>query len=515
MWTRIAVVVGVIVLLLAVVFASIDEPLRRYAENRANEAFPGYTVRIGALDLHPLSLSVDLKDLTLEALEKPLLSLPRWNAHLQWAKLLKGELVSEHRLDNPTVTIDRSQAEAELDKETNLVERGWQAAVLQVYPFAINRLEIHEGTFSYRERPDRPPLELRHIEATAENIRNVDSPDHTYPSTVSIEADVFSTGHLSIKGGADFLAQPFAGVDVDFDLREIPLADLLPLAGRFNLQLRGGILRAAGHTEYSPKARRAMCSSLNVDGLRMDFVHQTKTRAREQQVVRAAEKGASNTTDATRLELEIKEGHLSDAEVGFVDESAHPQYRVFVSHLDADLRDFSNRQEAGPSDIQVKGKFMGSGSLSATGRFRPSAATPDFSLAVKILHTRLKSLNDVFRAHADVDVTKGSFAFFSEVTVKKGSMKGYLKPLFKDIDVYDPEEDEGKGFFQQVYEGLVDTLTGILENDVRDEVATTTDVSGPLADPRTSTWQVLVNLIKNAFFQAILPGFQQQAGQGR
>lgn len=515
MWKHIAIAAGAVVLLLAIAGVFIDEPLRRYVENRLNQTLPDYTVRIGTLDLHPLSLSVDVKNVTIETLDKPLVSLPHWTANLHWSKLLKGEIVSEHRFDNPTVNIDRSQAKAEYQKDTNLVERGWQAAVLEAHPFSINRLEIRNGTFSYKDRPDRPPLEVRHIEASAENIRNVEYQDQTYPSTVSIEADVFSSGHVSVTGQADFLAQPFAGVDVDFDLREVPLADLLPLAGRFNLQLRGGTLRANGHTEYSPTAQRATCTSLNVEGLRLDFVHHDKTLAREKQVARTAEQGASKATDAARLELEIKEGHLSDAEVGFVDESANPQYRVFVSQLDVDIHDFSNHPDAGPSDVRLNGRFMGNGTVTATGRFHPAASTPDFSLAVKILHTKLKSLNDVFRAHADVDVTKGFFAFFSEVTVKNGSMKGYLKPLFKDVDVYDPEQDKDKGVFQEVYEGLVDTLTGMLENEVRDEVATNTDVSGPLANPRTSTWQVLVNLVKNAFFQAILPGFERQIGQHR
>ena len=516
MWKRIAIAAGVLILLLAVVFALIEEPLRRYMEDRANHALTGYRLRIAAMDLHPLGLSLDLTNVTLtqaDSPDKPLISFPHWHAGLHWSELLKGEIVSEHRFDSPTVTIDRSQVKAELRDETAIKEHGWQTAVLNIYPFEINRLEIHDGTFRYLDRPDGPPLEFRHIEATAENIRNVDSPNQTYPSAVTVESDVLSSGHLSINGTADFLAQPFAGVNVDFDLRDVALADLLPLAGRFNLQVRGGTLHATGHTEYTPTTQRVTCSSFEVDGLRLDVVHHTKTRDREKQVVRTVQAGGSKAADPVHLELEIQEGHLSHAEIGFVDESATPKYRVFVSDLKADLRDFSNRPKAGPSDLTLKGRFMGNGTVTAEGRFRPSASTPDFSLALKILHTKLKSLNDVFRAHADLDVTKGVFAFFTEVTVRNGSMKGYLKPFFKDVDVYDPEQDEDKGFFQEVYEGLTDVLADILKNDVRDEVATTTDVSGPLDNPHTSTWQVLVNLAKNAFFKAILPGFQQQAAE--
>ena len=52
----------------------------------------------------------------------------------------------------------------------------------------------------------------------------------------------------------------------------------------------------------------------------------------------------------------------------------------------------------------------------------------------------------------------------------------------------------------------------LLENTPREEVATRTDVSGPLENPQTSTWQTVINLVKNAFFKAILPGFEKQVG---
>jgi hypothetical protein len=47
----------------------------------------------------------------------------------------------------------------------------------------------------------------------------------------------------------------------------------------------------------------------------------------------------------------------------------------------------------------------------------------------------------------------------------------------------------------------------------RDEVATVANLSGPLENPQTSPWQVLVNLIQNAFFDAILPGFRWELGR--
>jgi hypothetical protein len=58
-------------------------------------------------------------------------------------------------------------------------------------------------------------------------------------------------------------------------------------------------------------------------------------------------------------------------------------------------------------------------------------------------------------------------------------------------------------------------VSELLENFPRDEVATKADIAGPLENPRASTWQVLVTLIRNAFFKAILPGFERELGRAR
>jgi len=36
-------------------------------------------------------------------------------------------------------------------------------------------------------------------------------------------------------------------------------------------------------------------------------------------------------------------------------------------------------------------------------------------------------------------------------------------------------------------------------------------VTGPMDDPKLSTLQVVLKLFQNAFFRAILPGFEEQA----
>jgi hypothetical protein len=66
-----------------------------------------------------------------------------------------------------------------------------------------------------------------------------------------------------------------------------------------------------------------------------------------------------------------------------------------------------------------------------------------------------------------------------------------------------------------MYEGLVGGIAALLENTPRREVATKADISGRIENPQANTWEVVVRLIQNAFFKAILPGFEKEIGRHR
>jgi hypothetical protein len=106
----------------------------------------------------------------------------------------------------------------------------------------------------------------------------------------------------------------------------------------------------------------------------------------------------------------------------------------------------------------------------------------------------------------------GVFSEYSELRVKNGSVDGYVKPLFHDLNVHGAGQDEAKSFGQELKEKAVDVIGKVLKNRPRDEVATVTPISGPLEDPRTGTWQMLIGLVRNAFVKAILPGFERARG---
>jgi hypothetical protein len=186
-----------------------------------------------------------------------------------------------------------------------------------------------------------------------------------------------------------------------------------------------------------------------------------------------------------------------------------------VNNANLTLKNFSNQSKERPGVAAARGKFMGEGEARADVKFHADPKGPDLDLMVAIEPTDMRRMNDLFRAYGGFDVVSGWFSFYSEMIVRDGVVKGYVKPLFKDIDVYDTRQDKEKGVFRKLYEGVIGGISWLLQNTPRDEVATQITISGKLSNPETSTWDVIVGLIQNAFFKAILPGFEREISGGR
>lgn len=509
--------VGIILLLgliMGVALFFIDEPLRIYAERQFNSHVNGYTLAIGRLKFHPIGLSVDFEEAILvqnEHPDPPVAKIPKWHASIHWKALLYGHLVSDHRIDRPVLRITRTQAKKEAQDDEALQDRGWQDAVLAVYPFKIDIFRLYDADITYVDNPKSKPLHLSQLNFVAENIRNVHSKGRTYPSTIHLDGNVFDSGSLSVDGAADFLSEPHLGLNIDIKLQQIHLDDVVPVTGRYNVQLRKGVITAAGHVEYSPLVKEVRLTDLLMEGVRVDYVHAAHTAESEKKVAANTAEAAKQLNNHPEWLLRIDHAKILNSEFGFVNTAAKPDYRVFMTDVNMGLENFSNQFSEGTAYVKVTGKFMGSGLTHASATFRPETDSPDFDLQVQMVKTRMRSLNDLLRSYGNFDVVDGVFSFFTELTVQKGTIKGYLKPLFKDVDVYDPEQDKDKGLLQKVYEGVVGGAMTVLSNRPRNEVATQAEISGPVNDPKTSTWQVVIKLIQNAFFKAILPGFTQEA----
>jgi len=225
---------------------------------------------------------------------------------------------------------------------------------------------------------------------------------------------------------------------------------------------------------------------------------------------------ATQAADQSNALVKIGRATVRDSVVGMVDTSTDPTYRLFVAIKEAELKNLSNQLREDTAEVHLRGAFMENGPMAVDGTFRPEKNGPDFDLAVRIEDTDLQTLNDLLRAYGGFDVAGGRFFFYSELHVRNGEVRGYVKPIFKDIDVYSSGQDADKPVLRKVYEGLVGGVANLFENRGEEQVATETEVRGRIGgDVRSSTWQIVLGLVRNAFFQAVLPGLDREIRTAR
>ena len=504
-----------IVAVLTIVFMFfVDEPLRQRIEANMNAQLKGYTVRIGRAHLDPLGLAVVLKDWSIieDANPKPPLGeVPKLRASVQWLALLHGRLVADFRIDNPTLHLDEKQGEHEVKNPTPVKQRGWQEAFEQIYPLKINEIKVNEGDITYAPGTPFKPLHMTHVNVIADNIRNVHSRDREYPSTLHVDAFVFDHGTLRIDGHADFLAEPYAGLQTDVALTDLPLDYLTGVIKDYGA-IRKGTFSGYGAIEYAPKIKRVDLQDITITGADADYILTRENQAQQEQIRQQTVRAAKETSNDPGVQLRAKRVRMTRGALAMLDKTANPNYRVFLTDVDLTVQNFSNQKNEGYGTADASGRFMGSGPATLHAVFHPETKSPNFDVAVRVEDTDLTTMNDLLRAKGNFDVTAGKFAFYSELGVKNNNVTGYVKPLFHDVKVYDRNQDREKPLLHQVYEGVVGGVAKLLENPRTEEVATKASVSGPIENPNASTWQIVVRLVQNAFFKAILPGLERSQG---
>lgn len=491
----------------------VNQKLPAFIERELNAHVKGYRFTVGEATLSP-TLSLEIRRLTMIQAEQPsppVVEIPRWRLSIQWRSIFSGALVSDCVITRPTLHITLPQATKELQDDVPIHQKGWRDAVYSFYPIKINEFIIDDADVTYVEQDPSKPLHVTHLNLLAGNIRNIRSPNNTYPSDLNLDGNIFGSGRVQMKGHANFLAEPHVGINADLTLQHVALEPLLPVTRRYNFQIRGGVLSADGHLEYTAEGQtEANLKALTIEHARLDYVHTSESTTKETLTGHAVVKTAEKLQNRPKTLVRIEHGEIKNSEFGFVNEAADPPYRVFLHRGELHLDHLSNHLREGSGTVKLTGEFMGTGNTVISGTFRPEKKSTDFDLSIKIERTQMRAMNDLLRAYGNFDVTAGLFSLYSELRVKDGRVEGYIKPLFRDMKVFDGRQDKEKSLFNRLYEGLIGGVAKLLENKPREEVATRTELSGPLQNPQTSTWQTIVNLAKNAFFKAFLPGFEKE-----
>lgn len=206
------------------------------------------------------------------------------------------------------------------------------------------------------------------------------------------------------------------------------------------------------------------------------------------------------------MPIKVNRFEIHDGVLEYIDENASPKVDVKLTNTQVVATNLRNSYDSAallPSTVRANADVY-EGTLTMNMKLNPLADRPTFDLNMSVENTNLPLLNDFFKAYGKFDVNKGTFGLYSEVAAREGKFKGYVKPIIKDLDVVGPE-DRGDNVLSRLWEGVVGAAGHVLRNQSKDQVATRVPMEGDLSNPSIGLWTAIVQVLKNAFIQALFP----------
>jgi hypothetical protein len=218
------------------------------------------------------------------------------------------------------------------------------------------------------------------------------------------------------------------------------------------------------------------------------------------------------------LPITLNEVRINDGKITFNNFSTTPKVKLQADKVNASLYNLTNVEDVeGNRDARFEGKalFMGHATMEANAKFDPFSNFEDFDLRLRTTGVELKRLNDFSSAYGNFDFNAGHGDLVIEAQATKGQLSGYIKPLLKDVDVFNWKQDvenQNKGFFRSIWEAVVGGGETVLKNQSENQFATRVDLSGSVHKQDISAFQAFLQILKNAFVQAFNARYDNSKG---
>ncbi|MGJ8689231.1 MAG: DUF748 domain-containing protein [Gammaproteobacteria bacterium] len=213
--------------------------------------------------------------------------------------------------------------------------------------------------------------------------------------------------------------------------------------------------------------------------------------------------------------LRIDRATVHNGEVHFRNFDIEPPMDAYVSQVNGSVFNLTNSNDLERvlvASIDLEGKVMETGTLSAQVELDPSSEKPSFDIDARMLGLPLMKIDSLIATYAPFDVEGGDLDLVFELEAKDGALEGYFKPLIHNLDVFQWSEDileDGDNPFLALWESLVGLTGEIFENQPEDQVATVIPVEGRIDSFDVGLLATIGNVLENAFIRAYQARFDR------
>lgn len=215
------------------------------------------------------------------------------------------------------------------------------------------------------------------------------------------------------------------------------------------------------------------------------------------------------------LPITLNEVRIDNGTLSFRNFNARPPVDLKATQLQASIRNLTNvRDEKGRRDAHFDGtaRLLGDARVESRATFDPFSDFDNFEFRLRATDIQLRRLNDFANAYGRFDFNAGHGDLVIEAQAREGRLHGYIKPLLRDVDVFNWQQDvqdKDKGFFRSVWEALVGASENVLKNQSKNQFATRVELRGSVHQRDISAFEAFLQILRNGFIQAFNARYEQ------
>ncbi|MDU9391401.1 DUF748 domain-containing protein [Pseudomonas sp. zfem002] len=208
------------------------------------------------------------------------------------------------------------------------------------------------------------------------------------------------------------------------------------------------------------------------------------------------------------LPITLDEVRIVDGTLSFRNFNSKPPVDLQATRLNASIRNLTNVvDKQGRRDASFAGKALlpGDAPVESTATFDPLSDFEDFQFRLRATDLQLRRLNAFASAYGKFDFKAGHGDLVIEAQAVKGRLSGYIKPLLRDVEVFDWQQDvenKDKTIFRSIWEALVGATETVLKNQPKNQFATRVELSGSVRQSDISAFEAFLQILRNGFIEA-------------
>jgi hypothetical protein len=209
------------------------------------------------------------------------------------------------------------------------------------------------------------------------------------------------------------------------------------------------------------------------------------------------------------MPLKINRLEVNEGEIHYRDYYSSPKVDLFtkkVRILAENLSNAKRNKELMPSTAEASAQVYG-GEARLHMKLNVLSKIPVFELKAELVSLDITDLNAYLEAYAKLDVKSGHISIYVEAATKDDVIKGYVKPIIKDLKVVNWDKDKDKPL-KIAWEAVVGSVAWVFKNHGKDQQATKVEFEGSLKSPNINIIEVIGQVLYNAFIQALSPSLE-------